>query len=114
MIRTGNRERVWAAAAAIACGAAVWLSGQSRPPSAAVTAAGTADATRTDDVAPRFETFAPGDAQQGARDELAARQAELDAAQLRPDAMIAEVAGGRYAALDVPPHAATPQSATQH
>ena len=129
MIGTGNRQWVWAAAATIACGGAVWLSAQSGSPVArgaapalaarqdlpspeAATAAGVAGAMSADDVAARFGT-ALDDAQRGAEGELAARQGEVDAAQLRPDALIAQAAGGRYAALDVQAHAAPPQAATK-
>jgi hypothetical protein len=140
MIRTSNRQRVCAATAVIAFGAAVWLSGQSTWLLAARTAAshatdadhvsmtqetasaaGGADTAPADDVAARamreseaarFETFARGDAQ-GTVGDLAAGRSDLDAEQLHPDAMIAQAAGNGYAAIGAPSRPAAPPVATK-
>ena len=61
----------------------------------------------------RFETFAADGAQQGAAADLAARRAELGADELRPEALITEMAGGGYAALDAQPHPVASQPAAQ-
>ena len=129
MIGKDDSQWILAATAAVACGAAVWLSAQSKPPAARATApaaearqdvpapdaaiaAGIAAAPPADDAAARFGA-ALDDAQRGAQGELAAHQAALDDAQLRPDALIAQAAGGRYAALDAPAQPAAPQPATK-
>ena len=120
MIGTSNRQWVGAAAAAIACGAAVWLAapsgwllvhgagtapasdaGHGLSSSEAVISTGNAGAMPSDAVAAGFEPSALDDAQRTAEGELAASRAALDDVQLRPEAMIAEAAGGRYSALDV-------------
>jgi hypothetical protein len=135
MSRTSNRQWVWAILAGFACIAAVALacpSSWSSTKDAAVAPdaghglssaqAATAGATPSDDVAARvvrgtgiarFDTFPADDAPQGAADDLAARRAELGADGMRPEAMITEAAGSRYAALDVQSPAAAPQAATK-
>ena len=138
MSRASNRQWIWAFAGGIACIAAVALACPSSwssaggaaaaphaghlPSAPAVTAAGNVGDTPPDDVAARvmrgtptarFETFAADDAQQGAAADPAARRAELGADELRPEAMITEAAGNRYAALDAQPHPPAPQAATK-
>lgn len=123
MSRASNRQWVWAFVAGIACIVAVALacpSSWSTTKAAAVVP--DAGATPSDDVASRvirgtgtarFETFAADGAQQGAAADLAASRAELGADELQPEAMIAEAAGSRYAALDAQPRPAAPQPATK-
>ena len=126
MSRTSNRQWIWAFAAGIACIVAVALACPSSWSAAADTAparhAGNAGDKPPDDVAARmmrdtgtarFETFAGDGASQGAASDLAARSAEPGADELRPEAMITEAAGSRYAALDVQAQAAAPQVATK-
>ena len=133
MSRASNRQWVWAFVAGVACIAAVVLacpSSWSTTRAAAVVPdaglssaqAATAGATPSDDVASRvirgtgtarFETFAADGAQQGAAADLGASRAELGADELQPEAMIAEAAGSRYAALDAQPRPAAPRAATK-
>ena len=124
MSRASNRQWFWAFAGGIACIAAVALA----CPSSWSSAGGSAAAPHaghglpSDDVAARvvrgtgtarFETFAADGAQQGAAADLAARRAELGADELRPEALITEMAGGGYAALDAQPHPVASQPAAQ-
>lgn len=130
MIRTSDRQWVWAAGAVVACGAAVglaapsgWLltrgatpaaaavAGRGLPSPEAPTSPGNAGAMPSDDVAARFATSALDDAQRTAQGDLAAGRAGLDGVQLRPEALIAQEAGGRYAALDVNSRPAAPPAA---
>ena len=131
MSRTSNRQWVLAGAAAIACGAAVWLAapsgwllalgtgaapasdaGQGLPSPAAATSTGNAEAMPSDDIAARFEPSALDGAQRTVEGDLAASRAGLDEVQLQPEAMIAQAAGGRYAALDVNARPAAPPAAS--
>jgi len=139
MSRASNRQWIWAFAAGIACIVAValacpssWSStggaavapgaGHDLPSVQAPVVAGNAGDTPPDDVAarvmrdagtPHLETFAADGEQQGPAADLAARRTELGADELRPDTLITEAAGSRYAALDVQAQAAASQAATK-
>ncbi len=65
------------------------------------------------DASPRVRLLAFEYAQEGTEGDPAARRAELEAARLLPDAVVAQEAGRRLAAMDIQARHAAPQVATQ-
>ena len=130
MFGTSDRQWVWAAGAVVACGAAVGLAAPSGwllphgtttapaqdavrglPTAEALASPSSALAMPSDVAAARFASPPLDAAQRTPEDELAPSRAELDGVQLRPEALIAQEAGSRYAALDVNSRPAAPPAA---
>ena len=68
----------------------------------------------TTDASPRIRLLAFEYAQEGTEDDPAARRAELEAARLLPDAVVAREAARRLDAMDAQARRAAPQAAAPH